>query len=518
MMPARLHVVRPCLRDLLAGAVVVDERDDREIRGLTLDSRAVRPGDLFLACAGCRTHGLAYLRDALAAGAAAVAYEVRDAREARVLRERYAVAGTGRTPLIAVPGLSRQAGPIAGRFYGQPSRDLTVIGITGTNGKTSCSHYLAQSLDALGRRCGVIGTLGAGLCEDLSPAGHTTPDAVNVQRLLAELRARGAQAVSLEVSSHGLHQGRVNGVHFDTALFTNLTRDHLDYHGDMRAYGKAKAALFESVGLRRAVVNAGDPFGRRILDSLSPEVRAVGFRLEDGLREAAPTTGVPMVLGADVQVGRNGCALRVDTPWGSGRIETGLQGRFNAENLLAVLAVLLSLEVPLTSALDRLSVLRAVPGRMEVFGGGPDKPLVVVDYAHTPDALEQILGALRAQCAGELWCVFGCGGERDPGKRPLMGAVAERLADRIVLTDDNPRGESATDIVMHIQKGMRDPDRAYVRRERGEAIALAVRFARPADVVLVAGKGHEQVQVSGGRATPFSDREEVARDLAERRS
>ncbi|HDJ86923.1 MAG TPA: UDP-N-acetylmuramoyl-L-alanyl-D-glutamate--2,6-diaminopimelate ligase, partial [Chromatiales bacterium] len=326
-MPARRHAVRPGLRDLLAGAITVGERDDREIRGLTLDSRAVQPGDLFLACAGRRTHGLAHLRDALVAGAAAVAYEVRDAREARTLRERYAVAGTGRTPLIAVPGLSRQAGPIAGRFYGQPSRDLTVIGITGTNGKTSCSHYLAQSLDAPGRRCGVIGTLGTGLLGDLSPAGHTTPDAVSVQRLLAELRARGAQAVSMEVSSHGLHQGRVNGVHFDTALFTNLTRDHLDYHGDMRAYGKAKASLFESVGLRRAVVNAGDPFGRRILDSLSPEVYAVGFRLEDGSREAVPAAGVPMVLGADVGAGRNGCALRVDTPWGSGRIETGLPGR-----------------------------------------------------------------------------------------------------------------------------------------------------------------------------------------------
>ncbi len=517
MMPAVPHAHGRSLRDLLAGFAAIAEPDDREIRGLSLDSRALHPGDLFLACAGRRTHGLAHLPQALEAGAAAVAYEVRDAREARALCERYARAGAGRVPLIPVTGLSRHAGPIAARFYDRPSRELDVIGITGTNGKTSCSHFLAQALDGAGRPCGVIGTLGAGLGADLAPLAHTTPDAVSVQRLLAGLRAAGARAVAMEVSSHGLHQGRVEGVEFHTAVFTNLTRDHLDYHGDMRAYGQAKELLFRTPGLRRAVVNLADPFGRRLAGVLSPQVEVLGFRLDEAADADTGVSGPACVVGTGLRTGPAGCAFDVATPWGAGRIETPLLGRFNVENLLAALAVLLSLDLPLERAVARLAAVRPVPGRMEAFGGG-DAPLVVVDYAHTPDALEQALRALRAHCTGELWCVFGCGGERDPGKRPLMGAVAERLADRVVLTDDNPRGESATDIVIHIQQGMRDPDRAYVRRDRADAIALAVGFAAPGDVVLVAGKGHEEVQVAAGRALPFSDRDQVARRLAERRS
>lgn len=522
MMAALPHAVRPHLRDLLAGLVPVLDRDDCEIRTLAVDSRAVTAGALFFACAGRHNHGLAFLKQAVAAGCTAVAYEVRDAREARALRERYALPnGQRRVPLVAVPALSRHLGTIADRFYAHPSRDLAVIGITGTNGKTSCSHFLAQVLDGLGERCEVIGTLGSGSTEHLVPATHTTPDAVTVHRLLAEMRDRGARAVAMEVSSHGLHQGRVAGVRFDTALFTNLTRDHLDYHGDMRAYGRAKRLLFESAGLRRAVLNLGDPFGRQLLEGLSPEVQATGFRLDAGV--PAPGTGeplpnhVPLVIGSGLQLHRGGISLQVDTPVGCGRVEAPVLGRFNAENILATLAVLVSMDVPLERALERARTLRTVPGRMEALGAAAGQPLVVVDYAHTPDALEQALTSLRAHCEGELWCVFGCGGERDPGKRPLMGAIAERLAERLVITSDNPRGESLTDIVIDIQSGMKDPDRPYVCRDRADAIALAVRCARPGDVVLVAGKGHEAVQLLGARAIPFSDRDEVLRCLAERR-
>ncbi|MHB1240286.1 MAG: Mur ligase family protein, partial [Gammaproteobacteria bacterium] len=464
MMAARPHAVHLHLRDLLDGLVQVSDRDDCEVRGLAVDSRGVRAGDVFFACAGRRSHGLAFLKQAIAAGSVAVVYEVRDAHEVRVLRERYAVpSGPRRVPLVAVPALSRHLGAIADRFFAHPSRDLTVVGITGTNGKTSCSHFLAQSLNGLGGRCEVIGTLGVGAMGHLEPVAHTTPDAVTVHRLLAEMRARGAGAVAMEVSSHGLHQGRVAGVRFDTALFTNLTRDHLDYHGDMRTYGRAKRLLFEAAGLRRAVLNLRDAFGQEILDSLSPEVQATGYYLDAGAPEPGAQhllpTHIPLVIGSDLQLHRAGISLRVETPSGSGRIDAALLGRFNAENVLATLAVLVSMEVPLDAALARVRALNTVPGRMEAFGAGPGQPLVVVDYAHTPDALEQALVSLRAHCEGELWCVFGCGGERDPGKRPLMGAVAEGLADRLVITNDNPRNESPTDIVINIQQGMQDPDR-----------------------------------------------------------
>ena len=490
---------------LLDDLAAVAPEADREIQGLCLDSRTARAGDLFLACAGGRGHGLDFVDQAVAAGVAAVAWEpVPGHDEASVERA---------VPAIAVPDLSARLGLIADRFYHEPSRDLFVAGITGTNGKTSCSRFLAQALDVPDAPCGVIGTLGYGIGTDLVPTGYTTPDAVAVHGLLDDLRGRGAKRVAMEVSSHALHQGRVNAVRFDLALWTNLSRDHLDYHGDMEAYAEAKARLFAVPGLRFAVVNLDDDYGRRLWQALPAGVEAVGYGLDVETSDA----DARVVRGHDPRFTQEGFSLRVTSPWGEGELRAGLLGRFNAGNLLGVLAALLVMGVPLAEALRRLAAVHTVPGRMERFGGG-DKPLAVVDYAHTPDALEQALTALREHCRGKLWCVFGAGGERDTGKRPAMGAAAERLADRVVLTDDNPRGDDPTQIVVDILAGIRNPDATYIRRDRGEAIAFALGHARADDVVLVAGKGHEDYQEVRGRRLAFSDRELVARLLGEGRS
>ncbi|MDE2089153.1 MAG: UDP-N-acetylmuramoyl-L-alanyl-D-glutamate--2,6-diaminopimelate ligase [Gammaproteobacteria bacterium] len=489
------------LSDLLAGFAAVDPARDRDVRGLANDSRRVRPGDLFLARAGQRTHGLDFLREALQAGAVAVAWEPLGAAP-NGQRSWQPPAPDPRVPMFGIEGLGGKIGVIADRFYAHPSRALFVIGITGTDGKTSCSQFLAQALSGDLERCGVIGTLGYGLYGQLQAAAHTTPDALTLQSLLADMRDRGVRRVVMEVSSHSLEQERVSGVAFDVAVLTNLTRDHLDYHGDQAAYARAKRRLFETPGLHYAVINADDAFGRELLSALPAEVRAYGYSLDPA--------GGAQVRSADLRMTDTGFEMYVVTPWGEGRLRSGLLGRFNAGNLLAALSVLLIMDVPLPEALQRLGRTATVPGRMERFGGGPGRPLVVVDYAHTPEALSQVLQELRRHCTGELWCVFGCGGERDAGKRPLMGAGAERHADRVVVTDDNPRHEDPTQIVIDILLGMRDPDAAYIRRERGQAIAFAIEQARPGDVVLVAGKGHEEYQLIGDRTLSFSDRERVA--------
>lgn len=495
------------LSHLLAGIAEVPEALDRDIAGLSLDSRCARAGDLFFACAGRRGHGAAYLGDALGAGVAAVAWE-----PSPELADLPPPLGEGdiRIPAFAVPGLGNQIGVIADRFYGHPSRDLQVVGITGTDGKTSCAQFLAQALDRKHEPCGVIGTLGYGLYGQQQPAAHTTPDAIRLHGLLASMRRHGARWAIMEVSSHALDQGRTAGVAFDTAVLTNLTRDHLDYHGDEAAYAGAKRRLFEAPGLRTAVLNLNDPFGRALLAELPTGVQTVGYGL-------APLP-VPLppcyMAGRDLHAHRDGLSMDIESSWGEAQLQTRLLGAFNARNVLAVLAVLASSGMALERACERLGQLSPVPGRMERFGGGR-RPTLVVDYAHTPEALRHALEALRAHCDGTLWAVFGCGGDRDPGKRPLMGAVAERLADRVILTDDNPRGEDGQRIIDHIRGGMHAPERARVERDRAAAIAAAVTGAGPGDLVLVAGKGHEDYQLVGERRLAFSDRAQVRRLLAE---
>lgn len=503
-----LHSAAPTtpwrLAALLHGFATVAAQDDREVSGLALDSRRVQRGALFFACAGTRDHGARYIGQAVAAGAAAI---VCDAAEEPPVGVPEGV------PLIRVLRLADRIGPIAARFNHLPSHGLEVFGITGTNGKTSCCHYLAQAFAADGSLCGVIGTLGYGIpygeAGELRPASHTTPDAVTLQAELARMRAAGARRIVMEVSSHALAQGRTLGVDFTGAVFTNLTRDHLDYHGDAAAYGQAKRRLFDSPGLRFAVINGDDAFGREIMASLGNELTCVSY----GFGDDVPAGGGKYVRGCIIESSLAGIRLSIDSSWGEGELLTPLVGGFNAGNALAVFAVLMLSGLSLDETLRRIAGLRAVPGRMERFGGDRRRPLVIVDYAHTPDALEQTLGTLRAHAAGHLVCVFGCGGERDRGKRPLMGGIAARLADRVIVTDDNPRGEDAGAIVADILAGMPADVSVAVVSDRAEAIRMAITEADAGDVVLVAGKGHENYQEIGGRRLPFSDREAVAAAL-----
>lgn len=500
MMPAeRMQPGHP-LTDLLAGLVPVPVGLSLRITGLTLDSRKVQPGYLFLAVGGSRDHGAAYIAQALERGAAAVLV---DADAAPTPAPAAAV------PLLAVPGLRGKAGTIAARFYGEPSRALTVYGITGTNGKTSVSQFIAQAL-SVDAPCGVIGTLGSGLYGALQATGHTTPDAVAVQEQLAVQRAAGAAAAVMEVSSHALDQQRVAGVAFDVAVFTNLSHEHLDYHGDMEAYALAKRRLFQSPGLRAAVLNLDDGVGARWYDELGADTACIGY----GFGTVAQQAAGKVLCGSELVLNAVGLAFSVASPWGEARIASALLGQFNAANLLAALGALLAGGLPFDTAVQRLKQMHTVPGRMERFGTA-DQPTVVVDFAHTPDALEQVLEALRGHCRGTLWCVFGCGGDRDRAKRPLMGQLAEALADRVVLTDDNPRSENPWDIIEDIRRGMKEPDAVPVMRERAAAIRHAIDQAGPGDIVLVAGKGHETEQIIGTQVFPFSDREVVARCLRE---
>ncbi|WP_424681872.1 UDP-N-acetylmuramoyl-L-alanyl-D-glutamate--2,6-diaminopimelate ligase [Frateuria sp. YIM B11624] len=455
---------------------------DLRICGLTLGSRQVQPGEAFVALHGTRAHGIAYAAEAVARGAAVV------------LAEAPAVAGfTPGVPVLWIDDLHARLGEIAARFYDHPARALRIVGVTGTNGKTSTVQLITQALSRLGRTAASIGTLGAGLYGALDEGERTTPDAISVQRLLARFRDQGATHVAMEVSSHALEQGRVGAVGFEVAAFTNLTRDHLDYHGTMEAYGAAKAKLFAFPGLKAAAVNVDDAFGRALAERLPNGMRV----LRTGIATVAD------VSAADVVTSAEGLAFELRTPWGTHAIRSALLGRFNVANLLAVVACLGALGEPFARIVEAVEALAPVNGRMNRLGGDGRHPLVVIDYAHTPDALEQALTALRAHCAGRLVCVFGCGGERDAGKRPQMGAIAERLADVAIVTDDNPRGENGDAIVAQIRAGMQRA--ATVERDRAAAIALAIAQAGPDDVVLIAGKGHETYQEGAAGKRPFDD-------------
>ena len=473
------------LDELLRG-IAAPAPGDIMVSGLTQDSRDVRVGDAFVALAGAKHHGIEFAPTAARQGAAAVLGETRQMRDLR--------APVG-VPVVWIDELRLHLGEISARFFGDPSAAMTVIGVTGTSGKTSTVQLLAQALANLGRRAATIGTLGAGLHGALHAGERTTPDVIRVHGLLAEFRDVGATDVAMEVSSHALDQHRVDGVHFDVAVFTNLTRDHLDYHGTMEAYGEAKAKLFAWPHLRAAVINVDDAFGRELARRGPKGVQIVRCGIQSSDAD---------VRASDVHTHSDGIDFQLFTPWGSGRLHSRLLGRFNVANLLAVAGVLGALDVPFEKIVEALQLLEPVAGRMNRLGGGR-LPLVVVDYSHKPDALEQVLATLRAHCEGKLLCVFGCGGERDAGKRPLMGEIAERLADAVIVTDDNPRGEDGDAIVAQIVAGMRAPERATIERDRARAIGLAIRQARPGDVVLVAGKGHETYQEVAGSKHPFDD-------------
>ena len=509
------------LSSLLEGISHVDAANERDISGLSLDSRRTCPGDLFLACAGSARYGSEFIEHAIRAGAIAVAYEAAPSTfKAGPDDTQESLVKASGIPMFRIAGLKQQAGIIASRFYGHPSHDMFVIGITGTNGKTSCCHFLAQALSSAGHACGVIGTLGYGLYGSLQPGEHTTPDPVTLQSQLADMRDMGVQNVAMEVSSHGLDQGRVAGTIIDAAIFTNLSHEHLDYHGDISTYALAKQRLFASPQLRFAVINSDDEYGRRIIATLPAGVKLLSYSVIDQRQGADQPrrdrhAQQTQVVGRLLRMDHNGLEMHVVTPWGEGRIHSFLLGRFNASNLLAALAMLILMDMPLEEAMKKLADLRTVPGRMEYFRGQRRQPLVVVDYAHTPDALKQVLQTLREHCQGQLWCVFGCGGDRDKSKRPLMGSVAERYADHVVITDDNPRFEDAGQIIAHILAGMAAPAAANVMRDRKEAISYAIQHAVAGDIVLIAGKGHEEYQLVGDQKLSFSDRRQVCNLLKE---
>ncbi|MBV8030245.1 MAG: UDP-N-acetylmuramoyl-L-alanyl-D-glutamate--2,6-diaminopimelate ligase [Betaproteobacteria bacterium] len=441
------------------------------IERLCSDSRAAGPGTAFFAYPGETSDGRRFIPDALQRGVSAVVWEER----AFEWRPEW------RLPNVAVRDLKAGAGELAGEFYGRPSDELWVCGVTGTNGKSSCSHWIAAALSARAPGA-VVGTLGYGEPGKLAPLPNTTPDALELQRLLRGFVDAGKKVVAMEVSSHGLVQGRVSGIAFDCALFTNLSHDHLDYHGSMEAYGEAKARLFDVPGLSAAVINVDDAFGAQLAQRTKSRLRVIGYGWS-----TRPVVEVDEYLAPTLLEG----------------VDTGQVGRFNVLNVLGVVGVLRAYGLTLDEALASVRKLPRVPGRMEKIG---ERPMVVVDYAHTPDALEKVLAALRPaaeQRGGKLVVVFGAGGDRDPAKRPIMGEVAARLADRVFVTSDNPRGEDPLAIIAAIERGMRG---AHEREpDRREAIAAAVRSASEADVVLIAGKGHEEYQEIAGRREPFSD-------------
>ncbi|MBD9535453.1 UDP-N-acetylmuramoyl-L-alanyl-D-glutamate--2,6-diaminopimelate ligase [Stenotrophomonas sp. STM01] len=469
---------------------------DPQISGLVLDSRHVRPGDAFVAIAGFGAHGLGFVEQARANGASVVLFEPPAPAELPAPADA-----------IAVPGLRQRMGMMADQFHGQPSRAMTMVGVTGTNGKTSTVQLLTQAWHLLGIASGSIGTLGVGLYGNIVPTGFTTPLVLQMHDVLAQLRDGGAVAVAMEVSSHALDQGRVDAVHYDVAVFTNLTRDHLDYHGSMEAYGAAKARLFHRAGLKAAAINLDDAFGRDLITTLAEGVQAIG--LSSTGQAGASVRAEQLVLdgqgiGFELVIGDARFALR-----------SPLLGRFNVDNLLAVAGALHGLGQPAATIAQVLAQLQPIRGRMNRLGGHGE-PTVVIDYAHTPDALEQALRSLHGHLDGRLLCVFGCGGERDTGKRPQMAAIAEELADVVFVTDDNPRGEDGDVIVADIMAGFADPSRVNVQRDRARAIGAAVAQAGPGDIVLVAGKGHEPYQEIAGIKHPFDDTDVASRALQAR--
>jgi UDP-N-acetylmuramoyl-L-alanyl-D-glutamate--2,6-diaminopimelate ligase len=476
----------------------LDFDSNLEIADLTLNSNDVIQNSVFIALKGANHHGLNYAKSAIEKGAIAILFDNEDAKLAdEILADSNVLK-------IGVADLAKNLGEIAARFYSQPSQKMNVIGITGTNGKTSCSQFLAQVLE----NSGVIGTIGWGKLGNLRETLNTTPDALAVQKMLATLKNDGCENVAMEVSSHGLAQGRVNGVQFKGAIFTNFSRDHLDYHKTMEAYLEAKLKLFDTPNLEFAIINLDDEISNKVIAAIPEHVEIVGVSAKNKIAPRGQT------LRAE-NIDLNLSGIQFEAVWQNQKqpLHVPLIGKFNLENVLCVLATMLKLEIDFGDAAQRLKNLKPVAGRMEKFGGENGKPLVIVDYAHTPDALEKVLSGLRLHTKGKLSVVFGCGGNRDKGKRAQMGRVAEEFADYVIITDDNPRFETSEDIIQDILSGFFNNE-AKVIYEREKAIQRAIEHANPQDCVLIAGKGHEDYQEINGEKFPFSDAQCVREVLA----
>ncbi|MBI2802578.1 MAG: UDP-N-acetylmuramoyl-L-alanyl-D-glutamate--2,6-diaminopimelate ligase [Gammaproteobacteria bacterium] len=487
------------LSALLEGWAAITDRDERVISGITLDSRRVLPGNCFFALGSAATRPAQHIVEAVALGAAAVVMDDASNLDAEVS-----------IPIVRIPELKGKVGPIAAGYFGQPSESLAVMAVTGTNGKTTVAHSCAQALSRCGRHCGYLGTLGAGPLGALAPTGMTTPDPITLQRTLATMLAHGCDSVAMEASSHALAQCRLAGMQVDVGVFTGLGHDHLDYHRNLAAYADVKRKLFELPGLAHAILNADDPQSSNYLKTFSPQLEVWQYSLRTA-RELNATTQYLAVRQAQYRA--DGTTLDVESSAGNFVLTTRLVGDFNAQNLLAILGILLAFEIPLAAACVAVESVVPVCGRLEVFGGCAGQPLVYVDYAHSPDSLERVLRLLRSFNPMQLICVFGCGGERDRSKRPLMGAVAARYADQVIITADNPRGEDQTMIAAQILKGIADSDKVSVVADRTSAIAQALAIATAQDIVLIAGKGHETFQEIGGIRFPLSDQAIVSRLL-----
>lgn len=506
------------------------------ISGLSLDSRQVKAGDLFVAMSGMQHDGRQFISAAIEKGAVAVLTEPPSSQIA------YAAVKSSNAhspsvylnysvPIIEFPNLKESISHIAGRFFSEPSKHMKLIGITGTNGKTSCSHFIAQVLSKVKQQCGIMGTLGVGFIDSIMTSECTTPDPIVTQQQLAKLRDTGARVVAMEVTSHALCQGRVAGLQFHSAIFTNLTRDHLDYHGDMSSYFLAKKRLFLELNPNYLIINLDDYYGRQLVRDIIKinallTKKIIGFTsyaaldciplLSDETLEELALISPMLITTEGLLLNPKGMQATIHTPWGSGKLTCPILGRFNFSNSLAALAAVCVQDIPFKQVVAAISTLKTVPGRMMHVGGKQKEPLVVVDYSHTPDALMQVLIALREHCHGKLWCVFGCGGDRDRGKRAQMAEIAEKYSDRVVVTHDNPRTENPQTILDDILQGIHHLNAICVQPDRRLAIQFAVEKADDKDIILIAGKGHEAYQIIGTDKIPFNDHTEVLAALKRR--
>jgi UDP-N-acetylmuramoyl-L-alanyl-D-glutamate--2,6-diaminopimelate ligase len=493
------------LSKLLQGIALLSPDAERVMGKLVLDSRRVQPGDVFLACIGQTNDGRHYIEQAITQGAVAILWDSDRTTVPIPLSWRNSPAGQ-RIPCVAISNLTQQVGVLADRYYQSPSKSMYMVGVTGTNGKTSTTQFIAQALNQI-TRCGVIGTLGWGYPKQLHATQHTTPDGITTQAWLANMRDEGAKVVAMEVSSHALDQQRINGVSLDCAVFTNLTHDHLDYHQDMASYAQAKEKLFLWPTLQHAVINIDDAHGARLQRLIADKVKVLSYGMSNQEQK-------PDIFASKIQCHAAGMRCHVTTPFGEGELSLPLYGRFNISNILATLGVLLHYQIRLSNALSYLSQVSPVAGRMQMVTSSRHAA-IVIDYAHTPDALAQALDGLREHVRGQLWCVFGCGGNRDQTKRPIMGAIAQAKADHVIVTSDNPRHEAPMDIIQQILAGMPAPAGVTIEADRGLAIRYVLANARNNDIVLIAGKGHESYQQIGETKLSFNDAEVVKRYLHE---